>query len=714
MFKFPVLESNLSSPARKDFVRARRPSDLSTESSDSEQLLTEPLSRPANRSASSGSRLIICSFESSVYFCIAAIIVLYNSIYITSIKHYLGEKYFTTLPPNHAAYVVMVFGGFNAIGAVLCSYAYIRSPTLISTQVCVYIGLLIVYLLHNFESINAFLLGAAVLGALYGVLERVGFLSITDGSNQYKRGVFAFYTTIALVFALSTLATHPIGVAHHSESIRVKRHLDGIENLNFTTLVPPALNETHHRPTKPISAIGINENQDTKTAENAEKRRLAALGILDAAKEEGCTNCSTKAVPVSVAPNVTTTFTVAPSTTTTTTTTTPATTTTTTTVPTTTLTTTTTTVPSTTEAPKSGFFSDLSKKVDEYMINHSRNRVNIVKATSTVAPISPKPDAVTSKPDADIPDHFICHVEFIVILVINVAISIATVLSCFFGGQLCRSNLVSQVTDASTSEDAPLTIRVFAAIIWTVTEGISFSVLTLAPFFIAAGTEGEKQYAPQLYFLFWLSIAIVRLIFVGFSSCVVSAKSILIQLCIAATMALTYFYVEDPYWRVIRIFVSVIFLSNIPIMLTIYQQDRMSIPPFLVSARYSIWTSVGRFIGPFFVSSYLTEADISKLALTFALGIVSCIFLAWFFCKRVSACARQMQLQYLSSSISGTNVHSVTSGATFGRSNNSNIDSLFGKSSRQNGVVYSLIEEDSDGDNRLVSDISDGSDNELL
>ena len=127
--------------------------------------------------------------------------------------------------------------------------------------------------MYVFFSKNTLPLDIKLLSASYLYIYRV--------LNGSKRKVLFLYAVLAfgLVFTNCAiwLSAEMMKNNFTNEILhRRVKHDAGLPALNLSISQPAVLAYTEgFRPTKPSSAIGISEDQDTKTAENAEKRKLA-------------------------------------------------------------------------------------------------------------------------------------------------------------------------------------------------------------------------------------------------------------------------------------------------------------------------------------------------------------------------------------------------------------------------------------------------------
>uniref|UniRef100_A0AC34FHD8 Uncharacterized protein n=1 Tax=Panagrolaimus sp. ES5 TaxID=591445 RepID=A0AC34FHD8_9BILA len=134
---------------------------------------------------------------------------------------------------------------------------------------------------YNYLNFSSLLFAMGFLGIAFGVIERFSYLYIHRVLQNSKRKVIFFYAVLAfgLVFANLIVWNSTVlpmeNVSNSGIHVRVK-HDAGLPAINLSVYNPENRMTTEtYRPTKPSSAIGISENQDTKTAENAEKRKLA-------------------------------------------------------------------------------------------------------------------------------------------------------------------------------------------------------------------------------------------------------------------------------------------------------------------------------------------------------------------------------------------------------------------------------------------------------
>lgn len=116
-------------------------------------------------------------------------------------------------------------------------------------------------------------------GLMFGTIERGAFLIVYGILKGDKRVIFLFYALFAFGGGLSWLLTTD-DVVSRVNVIRQEAHLISKREItNLPQLLSNDLTTTHEvqSVTRPHSAVGIDEDQNSKTRENSEKRKQAQV-----------------------------------------------------------------------------------------------------------------------------------------------------------------------------------------------------------------------------------------------------------------------------------------------------------------------------------------------------------------------------------------------------------------------------------------------------
>jgi len=140
-------------------------------------------------------------------------------------------------------------------------------------------------------------------GVMFGAIERGAFLIVYGLLNGNKRVLFLFYMLFAFGAGLSWVLTTD-DVFSHVNVIRQKAHLMAkreIVNINQPLQNNFTLITEEQSVTRPHSVIGANEDPNTKTRENSEKRKQAQIAKESAMTEKPTvTSTTTTPLPTTV------------------------------------------------------------------------------------------------------------------------------------------------------------------------------------------------------------------------------------------------------------------------------------------------------------------------------------------------------------------------------------------------------------------------------
>uniref|UniRef100_A0AC34QUQ4 Uncharacterized protein n=1 Tax=Panagrolaimus sp. JU765 TaxID=591449 RepID=A0AC34QUQ4_9BILA len=588
--------------------------------------------------------------------------VSYGSFYMNSIELIDHEPNLSKLS---SLSIGLLFGSFFA------GYLFLRVRLISSFACAVFAGIIVAIVgIVNpgtfFTKICYFSMGFAV-----GIVERNIYLFVNENwSRNWRYRHSIAYFVIFCGFLIVALISNPV---MHKDSVTVSpvlvvRHeRDVSSEMNYTTAV---------HVTKPTFALGISENQDTKTAENAEKRKLAEIKKVE--KESNILNCTllvnaTENLPVECQKStITSTTTV--------------------------VTTTTTTIEPTTKGIISeklvSFPEGVLMGIDglqRSLLPRSRNRLS--------KEMTEKEAIIKSKTQDDLKDYTLT------LVVVNAAIFITfAVVSCFTDFSPIKNVFEPVIMDTFVEGSSNFAVKIAAFLCMFLIEFLSYGYFPLLPLFMNTaktshfGVFGIEICVLVPVFIMVLTIRFLGTLLISKSTPQLFAWFLLMMTTIGHGFVFSFDQTDSA------LLFSTVLIAVICILsceLYAFQQESFVCSPFLLSKHLSIAQSFGRIVGPIILSRVFYFHDIDSFFVFIQLGlIILCISFAMLHRSTLSA-VRQSRILSFTNAISKGDLESVTVHNTTKTAEKSN-----GKYNRLNDKGGKTIVTD-ESDNCLLSEFSD-------
>ncbi|KAE9555095.1 hypothetical protein FO519_001670 [Halicephalobus sp. NKZ332] len=595
-----------------------RQTDRSSVSGDSVNLLPE-----TNFNLDSGENL--SNAQSSCHGIHS--VIFYGFIYCYAIAFgvlYLSSVQFTENNLVNITHLSFLAIGMP-IGCQIAGFLFLRVQIMTSMVVSTLIAIVISMVFNNsgfFSNYCYF-----VLGTTFGVFERNVYLFINEKwPRSWRRRLSIAY----IIFFLGLL------------SVTLAVQYDNFSNVRRVREVE--LSNEGYRPTKPSSAIGISDDQNLKTAENAEKRKLAELKKLDKEENVNCTN-TTLPECSGVNPSFTTTLP---------------------------------TTSSTTEKS----ISVKSTYAPEF-VDRGRNRISQNKDEVVDKVLEKSEPSVTPKIPVDRDTFNITFLNLGIFATLCV-ISLFTDLSP--AKYIFEPNIMDSLIDGTSTK----TVVVFSCLVSCLLEVLCFGYLPLIAALHIYQYPSYSFHTTTWTMIF--GIPLMGRLMITMLTKKLSPQFIMWVTLFGAIICHAVLIMNPTSSNTLcTSAVIIVLIAMLPCELYGFQQEELSSSPFVISKRFSYASTVGRLIGPL-MFSHLFRLNHTEDFLRFIQFGLICLGILFAVLHRATNLAiRQHRILTFTDAVSRGDVEAAKSSTSYGE--------------KAKGAYSRLDEEDSD--NCLLSDFSD-------